>query len=212
MPRPDYDRFLSLMDEKRKEYEPFVALHYTYSNQMPFLITRVSDIRYRMIGEYSASVPELGVFVDVYPIDGMGNDERNALAEKERVKRLRKLYYRCHTLFPGSKRPLHMQIARQVYALFHKNPIIYLKAIESECTRYSYHDSDYVACPLWESTSAVYLREGFDSLIPIEFEGFSSFMPSGYDDALRRIYGDYMQLPPEEERVPSHCYSITRRI
>ena len=40
--------------------------------------------------------------------------------------------------------------------------------------------------------------------IPMEFEGHEVYVPSGYDQILRIIYGDYMQLPPESKRVTHH--------
>ena len=38
----------------------------------------------------------------------------------------------------------------------------------------------------------------------LPFEGHMLSVPRDYDSVLREIYGDYMQLPPEEKRVPSH--------
>ena len=36
-----------------------------------------------------------------------------------------------------------------------------------------------------------------------EFEG-RNFCPRFYDMILTRIYGDYMSMPPEEDRIPHH--------
>ena len=46
----------------------------------------------------------------------------------------------------------------------------------------------------------------FDIDIYFEFEGWKFRAPVGYDTWLRSIYGDYMQLPPEEHRVPHHTF------
>lgn len=43
-----------------------------------------------------------------------------------------------------------------------------------------------------------------DGYLPVDFEGRQYMAIQGYDSYLRALYGDYMQLPPEEKRVPTH--------
>lgn len=44
----------------------------------------------------------------------------------------------------------------------------------------------------------------FDELVDLDFEGLKLLGPARYDEYLRTLYGNYMELPPEEERLPSH--------
>ena len=41
-----------------------------------------------------------------------------------------------------------------------------------------------------------------------DFEGRQYWIPKGYDEILTMIYGDYMKLPPEDQRKPHHNYKI----
>ena len=43
-----------------------------------------------------------------------------------------------------------------------------------------------------------------DSYMLLDFEGRKYMALQKYDDYLTELYGEYMQLPPEHERVPSH--------
>ena len=36
------------------------------------------------------------------------------------------------------------------------------------------------------------------------FEDTQLMIPKGYHQVLTEVYGDYMQLPPEDKRVPTH--------
>lgn len=46
----------------------------------------------------------------------------------------------------------------------------------------------------------VYQPEWFAKTVELEFEGHSFPAPAGWDALLKNMYGDYMTLPPQEER------------
>ena len=47
----------------------------------------------------------------------------------------------------------------------------------------------------------------FDNRVLMKFEDTELYMPKEYDSILRGMYGDYMQLPPEEKRK-SHGFKF----
>ena len=51
--------------------------------------------------------------------------------------------------------------------------------------------------------------EDFDNLIDLEFEGHTFKACPHWDDYLKGLYGDYMQLPPEDQRV-THGMKVWR--
>ena len=48
----------------------------------------------------------------------------------------------------------------------------------------------------------------YDNTVYMNFEGHQLPVPGEYDFLLHRIYGDYMTLPPEEERAIKHHFVL----
>lgn len=67
---------------------------------------------------------------------------------------------------------------------------------KSRLLYYSNYQPDYV--------HMIIPREGSEQVIEVPFEGMQVMIPSGYDKVLTVVYGDYMTLPPEEKRRPTH--------
>lgn len=61
---------------------------------------------------------------------------------------------------------------------------------------YSNYQPDYLYVTLENSW--------IEDVEDILFEGERFMAPAGWDDVLKLVYGNYMQFPPEEARVPSH--------
>lgn len=58
--------------------------------------------------------------------------------------------------------------------------------------------------PLSIKDKMIYDVDLFEKLIEVEFEGSKFLSMAQYDEFLKKIYGDYMQLPPEDQRHPYH--------
>jgi lipopolysaccharide cholinephosphotransferase len=51
-------------------------------------------------------------------------------------------------------------------------------------------------------------RELVSSYTKQIFEGIEFSVPKAYDEFLRATYGNYMELPPENQRVGKHCITL----
>lgn len=47
-------------------------------------------------------------------------------------------------------------------------------------------------------------KDWCDEVEDIDFEDTRLMIPKGWHQVLTLVYGEYMKLPPEEQRVPSH--------
>jgi lipopolysaccharide cholinephosphotransferase len=155
--------------------------------------TVVKESRFRMIDGY-------GAFVDVFPFDYLPEDsaERNKLRNKEVF--WEKIHQHSSFTHSGKGKNLKHTLlikASDFFARFFNASRI----IEKMHNRYMESDkkpTNKMGVPFDQSTYDVsWLRETTELL----FEGHLFLAPKEYDTVLKATYGDYMQLPPEEERV-----------
>lgn len=214
MLRPDFDKFVKYCSEHREELLPFLLKTVDEDSAYPFMIPRFCDMRYKMVYH---EMPDLnmGIFIDIYPFDGVGNADE---AEIQKLIRKKNKYstgltYSVSSSFPGSKKSIFHKAIR--YAWYCSAKIngrdFYVKKLQKLCQLYSLKDSKYIGCIAWNESIKPIRKEHFLDYEIIPFEDTTVKVPKDYDTVLRASYGDYMKLPPESERVPYHNYSIYKR-
>ena len=60
------------------------------------------------------------------------------------------------------------------------------------------------AGPLEQFKLHTFAFNPFEEMIEVDFEGHKFMAPARYDEYLTTRYGDYMKLPPEDQRHPYH--------
>lgn len=201
MPRPDYKRFLSEYNGKYRVLKPSAGLLYYAKVYDPHTIKYEADTDYK-------KNKAIGVDVDIFPLDGIVND-------KETIDKLYKKSCFLETLLRLSNQPIFLRknpikaINRIIPRIIGSKNLV--KLIEKNAQTYDYDTSDYVVRMRWSPN-------GFTGALPKavyekdygEFEGHRFCIPKGYDEWLTAFFGDYMTLPPEDDRVTHdfECYRI----
>lgn len=214
MPREDYDKFIAYFLNHSDELKPLVAVIPSLGKNLPFLITRISNTEFKMVGEYGDYLDELGTFVDIYPLDGLGNDTDSSIIHKTAAYKLTVNYLRaCNYGYNNQDNGALKNFAKGIYSVLLGNPVKYQEKLNAVCIEYDFADSKYVSNVSWTDSAdkSIYERVWFETTRLMQFEDMEVPVPGGYDMLLRCDYGDYMQLPPESERVGHHFYSIVKR-
>ena len=216
MPRQDYLALLTYLQEHPEEVAPLEVFSNYNCPDYPYMITRISNSHY-VLDVHNEKPFGLGLFIDIYPLDGMGNTEEEYTALKTKATRYSSLCFlstrlRCEKGNTKSRLKRLVKYPAWLFAkLYGKKRCMH--ALEAMAKNCSYDDSQYIGCLVWGSdgVKAVFPKEWFAASVDVPFEGRSYRAPVGYDQVLRRLYGDYMQLPPEKDRIAHHFYKAYQK-
>ena len=192
MPRKDYEQFLREFkgSEQFKLLNPAKESHYYYT------FAKVVDLRTRMVEDETEGF-EIGVYMDIFPVDYVTDN----LQERERVFKLKKLLYKIRRCKISNSNPLQSRLAYLVYRYL---PLS-VSQIERKIRRLIVlAEPTQTVCNMTEAgpkLKGCFPAEDIASSVEIDFEGKKYKTMVGYKDYLERTYGDYMTLPPVEQRV-----------
>ena len=216
MPREDYDRFEEYFIKNREELYPLALFSQKTESRYPYVIGRLCDTRYTIKRDDEEDCG-MGLFVDIYPLDGMGNTINEAVSIERRVHPLSAMFCQSSKKYIkiGSTRKKWKIIAK--YLTFHyaklKGKYHFGRKIDAISKEHNYDDSEYVGCVVWRTYGKrdIYKKEWMDELIEHKFEDKMLMIPKDYDSILSQIYGDYMTLPREKDRIPHHYYKVYKK-
>lgn len=199
MPRPDYERFLIETSKKPINNHLKVFSHIVNRNYY-LAFAKVCDIRTRLDIEKSNTSIPFGIWVDIFPLDAIPEDANER-------RNIESIYHRgqLDAYLPATK---YDNLKQKVYALpkiayvLTKGQGNLIKYISREAQKNSYEEALTVgSLSVHESPEKEYFpKEIYGGAVKLNFGDEKYDCPIGYETILARQYGDYMQLPPEEDR------------
>ena len=201
MPRPDYNKFLDSYNGKYNVLKPSDGRYY-YAK-----VYDSNTVKIEPMIDYK-KYDYLGIDIDIFPLDGIVNDDLI-------IDRLHKKSKILETLLRLSNQPIFYRknpikcVNRIIPRLFGSKNLI--KLIEKNAQTYKYDESEYVIrmrnTP--NGFTGALSKDVYLPPIKKEFEGNLFNVPNDYDKWLTTFYGNYMELPPVEKRKAHHntkCY------
>lgn len=216
MPRPDYNRFLSYMKTHAEELRPLKLFNVQENEEYPYMISRVSNDDYYLEMENEEPYG-MGIFIDVYPWDGVGQTEEEMTDRKNKAARYSSLCYlstRKKCIKENTKKKIKL-IIKPIAFRFAKivGKKAFMRKLDQMAMKYDYDQSKYVGCLVWgcDGPRGIFPIEWMEPYTKLQFEDASFRAPKEYDKALTKLYHDYMKLPPEEDRIPHHYYKAFKK-
>ena len=210
MPRKDYELFLNYVIANGKEYGIQIVSPRT-SSCYAYLAAKVCDTNTIMEeNNFKRDGLKMGVYVDVFPIDGLGTKTKakkhfNATRfERELlVARNWKRFFRSktHAWYIEPVRFAFWMMSRFVSTLK------LVDKVETYYAQFPLEKSEYAAvvCGSYRERE-ILPTEVLNTFTTVDFEGSRFMAFKKHDDYLRSIYGDYMKLPAKDKQISHHMF------
>lgn len=207
MPRRDYNRFCEIALAELPAY--FELQNQTLNKEFPFFFAKVIHKRTRLV-ETAWPQTILGVYVDIFPIDGLPINPlkrfwlENKFRFLHRIKRIhicanQGLLYNCSFI--------KYQLKRLVVLL---TPDISFGKLDENMLQYDFYASALVKNLSTDGQSREKVPMAYMGTPQLmAFEGRQFYGMAQAERYLTHFYGDYLQLPPEAERVSHHHYAAS---
>lgn len=202
MPRPDYERFIELAKNNGSR---FVAETIDDGNKdFTYRFCKVYDTSTTAVHHHKYDIKR-GLFLDVFPLDGVGDTKKEAIKNYKKFKR-KDHFVAAKTTYKYDKRFKFYQNAAAMIA--RALPYSWRRAIKKlhrHCRRIDYDKSVYAGnlFGIWREREIVE-RNVFGEPKLYPFCGIEIYGPQDADKYLTSIYGDYMTPPPADKQKPSH--------
>ena len=213
MPRPDYERFLQYCQENEVGFN---LLTYNTVKGYHGLFAKIWDPKTIIRDDVMAMTVEIGVNIDIFPLEGLGNSEQEALRIFKKTSWNREIlnavlwkrYFRSktHSILVEPIRFAMFVLSRFV------DPEKILCKVDEENLRNPFECSAYAGCVCGSyREQEIMTKETFENYCDLDFEGYKLKGIQNYDEYLSKHYGDYMKLPPKEKQETHHTYKAFRR-
>ncbi|MBO4843785.1 MAG: LicD family protein [Bacteroidales bacterium] len=207
MTRPEYERFIHSFNCKGlKCFAPELGNSFLNFGR----IVDIEKTRCKTRWRWTYRQRNLGLWIDVLPIDGVPDDMeefsrtvksmQDLTQENQRIRQGRGPFMSVYTF----RKNLSVLKKKLLYSWRSTNAVWRKMMSILEKTPYgTTANAGLMVFPVYGLRNRT-RTEVFESFTTASFEGKDFSIIQGYDEFLTDIYGDYMVPPPEDKRKPRH--------
>ena len=191
MLRPDYMRFVQVAVQELK-FPYFLQNTYTDNRIMNW--SKIMDDSTSAIEDWDADMHQ-GIFVDIFPLDAVPDGTERACIIDEMMKELWMCVITPQQVADGLESGANTHVASQTLKRIIDMPLAErMNIYEDFCVKH-FDDSSEVCSHMlyWINRSKPMLKEWFNDIDYIDFEGIQIPVPANQDAVLTKLYGEWSQ-------------------
>ncbi len=205
MPRPDYEKLHQIWDQLG-DSDKYTLCRTNASINFHDSGTLLKDNNTTFINRHSVDEDiHHGYMLDIISLDGC--------APTKYSRKIQKLHAAVYSLFNVQRLPDNQGKAIRLLSKFiftivfsSKLRTFIWQTAEKRMTKYDFDTADYITELVtgFRYMRNAYPKNVFNGYKMLDFADSQIRVPNDYDTYLRMAFGDYMQLPPMEDRKSKH--------
>lgn len=196
MPRDDYNKFIELW----KDTDTYLLQNHNTDNDFSQSFTKIRKKNTAFVQEVDLNCNyHKGIFIDIFPFDRVPEGKFNRYLQMYHAM----MYQLFLRKYPPEKNGTILKIGSKIIlTLIPKKmyPSMVKRHYVKMCKYNSESNLGLADMSVFSTIKSVYTPDFFEDYVMLEFEKISVRAAKNYKDMLIKVYGDYMQLPPENER------------
>ena len=203
MPRNDYEKLIELLKQPIEHYvvesPKGSAKDYIYG------FAKFYDTNTTMTEVLRKNVTR-GVYIDVFPLDGIGNSMEESKKNYRTIDRLNMILSMKVCAY-RKDRKWWKNLAVFIGNIIPVSPKKLTVEIDRACAINNFDEYDYVGNLVSTYRSReIMKKELFGTPTLYKFEHLEVFGPEKYDEYLTTLFRDWRKLPPEDKRHSAHDF------
>ena len=207
MPRKDYMSFLELVGSSFGSH--YILISPYNSKQYIHTYAKLYDSRTILI-EYPETLRfEIGVYIDIFPVDGLPDSikesDKHFLKMRKLITKNWLLIAQCEIYKISPK--LHIRMSGYILSFLARliGKKYYFKKLDKMARKFDFDKCNYVALTACGYGKVERMpKRCFATYHKVQFENNFFNAPICHHEYLTNIFGNYMQLPPVEKRIKRH--------
>lgn len=203
MPRHDYIKLLELLKNPIEHY--VIESPNSKADDYIYSFAKFYDINTSMTESLRKPI-QRGVYIDVFPLDGLGNTIAESKKIYKQIDRLNMLLtMKVATYRSERKWWKNIGVFGGIFIPITGKELA--KRLDKLCSQRAYDDYAYVAnCVGSYRSREILERRIFGKPRPYNFENIVVYGPEQGEKYLENVYGNWKKLPPEDKRYSPHDF------
>jgi len=204
MPRKDYEKLLEIFNKQDNNFK-LISFYNTEDYYYPF--AKIVDIRTKLEETEFREIKEMGIYIDVFPIDFLPDNDKTIHKIFSKYKKLQALIglYQVKDLNKTTNSKIKLMVKKLLLPLLENNKFNKYILQQMDAIGKKYNDTKKVACISGRYLEKEIMPSDYISdYVLLDFEDEKFKAPVGYDAYLTKHYSDYMKLPSKDKQVAGH--------
>lgn len=209
MPRTDYDKFQGLVKQGVISHSRYIVKSLELGN-LNYPFCKIFDLNTYIKKEWTTDATEKNLWIDILPLDGVPDSDielsklfRKSLFARKVLKVQKSNFGKADNFFKILIKPVVKFILLKTIGI--QKTVEYIDKISRT---YNFDDCDYIAgIAMGYGPQEKMKKEDYLNSVIVEFEGLQLKAPGCWDYYLKQLYGDYMVIPSENNRI-NHAIEV----